>query len=632
MRRKPRREIRQSQTIIPFGVGGIFDIQGESFVGCDIYEWQGRGVPVTSDRLTAALNVRELKAADPIETGPGARASGGVPYARFPAWLFCQKCRRMVRWLRSMEQEGQPALCPTCTGGKRRLVPMRWVQICERGHLADVNWVYWAHFGAKDPEQKQCRRDNQLSFETAGGRGSGGLNTLKVRCRACNASRTLARITGQRTLEQMGVRCTGRQPWQSRDSAADCDQVPRAVQRGASNVYFPLAHSSIEIPSVTRSDTQSDIAVRVKNSIWFRPLCEIDRQAQEHVFLGMVEKLADEVDLSDDVVISVVEASKREAAGEASVETAQPGDLRAEEWAAFITEWSDLDPQGDFFTRHVPLLTPEQEGRADFDGLAASVRSVVIADRLREVRALEGFHRVKPAGRDKLVRADLDRRLGWLPASEVFGEGVFLALDEARLVTWEERDDVRARTRELDERIERHFMIDRIRERTGPTLLPRYVLLHTLSHLLIRRLAFESGYSAASLRERVYGGSSAGPTPTRQAGALVYTAAGDAEGTLGGLARQGERGALADSLIQALEDATWCSADPLCSENLAQGFGSLNYAACHACSLVSETSCEAMNSLLDRGLVVGAPGVRGFFEDVVEATVGLAANAVRVRL
>ena len=44
---------------------------------------------------------------------------------------------------------------------------------------------------------------------------------------------------------------------------------------------------------------------------------------------------------------------------------------------------------------------------------------------------------------------------------------------------------------------------------------------------------------------------------------------------------------------------TPCGAlDPLCSENLASTFASLNFAACHACTLVAETSCESGNYLL----------------------------------
>ncbi|MHB1594127.1 MAG: hypothetical protein ACYCO9_17240 [Streptosporangiaceae bacterium] len=36
---------------------------------------------------------------------------------------------------------------------------------------------------------------------------------------------------------------------------------------------------------------------------------------------------------------------------------------------------------------------------------------------------------------------------------------------------------------------------------------PRYMALHTLSHLLIRRIAIECGYNSASLGERIYTGS-----------------------------------------------------------------------------------------------------------------------------
>lgn len=620
-----QRQIRQSQTISPFGVGAIFDIQGESFVACDIYEWGGRGVPVLSERLTTSLGVRQLKAAEPMESGPFGKGVAGVPYARFPAWLFCQKCRRMVRWTRSMEQDGKAPACPDCPG-RKQLVPMRWVQVCKRGHLMDVDWRYWAHFGASQPEHKQCGANPaKLSFEALAGQGSGGLDTLLVRCRACGARRTLGGITGTETLSRMGVKCPGRQPWEHRDAAEACGESPRAVQRGASNVYFPLTHSSIEIPTASRADAQSELALDIKNSIWFQPLVKTDESS--HTFGQLVRNLADEVEATDELVIAVVRDERRQMEGQGTSVPAASGDLLAGEWAAFVTPWTDLDPDGDFVTRHVDLVTGDLSTRPDHQHLDDRVSKVVIADRLREVRVLEGFHRVAPGSRDTLVRASLRRKLDWLPATEVFGEGLFIALDESRLRVWEEREDVRGRVRELAARLDGHFMVDRLRERTGPALLPRYVLLHTLGHLLIRRLAFESGYSAASLRERVYGKSAVdGRHHEPQAGVLVYTAAGDAEGTLGGLARQGEPGRLSDTLVTALEEATWCSADPLCAENHAQGFGSLNFAACHACCLVSETSCEATNSLLDRSLLVGGNGVQGFFETVVQSTLSLAAQ------
>ena len=115
-----------------------------------------------------------------------------------------------------------------------------------------------------------------------------------------------------------------------------------------------------------------------------------------------------------------------------------------------------------------------------------------------------------------------------------------------------------------------------------------------------------------------------------QYGLLIYTASGDAEGTLGGLARQGEPDMLPELLLRLLEQAAWCSADPLCSEHGGQGYGNLNRAACHACALVPETSCEVGNVLLDRVMVVGGSGVPGFFESVVQSAREEAAHQVGV--
>jgi hypothetical protein len=113
------------------------------------------------------------------------------------------------------------------------------------------------------------------------------------------------------------------------------------------------------------------------------------------------------------------------------------------------------------------------------------------------------------------------------------------------------------------------------------------------------------------------------------AGVLIYTAAGDSEGTLGGLVRQGEPPALQTTMVEALQDARWCSSDPLCSENLASTFASLNFAACHACTLVAETSCESGNYLLDRAMVIGNDKVKGFFKPVLDAAIAAAGEGVR---
>lgn len=620
-----QRKIRQSQTIVPFGVGAIFDFKGESLVGCDIFRWGARGETIQSERLAAALGVAQFRAAPAVDSNAWAPSTAGVPYARFPTWLFCQKCRRMTRWRRSLEQEGKAPTCGTCPG-RKPLVPMRWIQICPKGHMDDVDWKRWAHSRNPDPEARQCQKDN-LFFETLPGKGAGGLDTLQVYCRSCNSRRNLMGITSKGSLKSIGVSCGGRQPWQRFDDRVSCDEVPLAVQRGASNVYFPLVHSSIEIPNPSRSDAHSEKAMAIKADDFFRPLLTVNEDAP--MFDMMIQTLADGHGVSPEYIRALARDEKQREAGRATAVEATPGDLLSEEWAAFLTP-SDNADDPHFRTRHVGLTA----GGGDTDEITSlltdRIDKVVLADRLREVRALEGFHRVTPGGKDTLVKAALAYTVNWLPAIDVRGEGIFLSIDESRLNVWEESDDVRARTAELEKRLEASFMVARLRERTGPILSPRYLLLHTFAHLLIRRLAFESGYAATSLRERIYARSSTqGDGASKQAGILIYTAAGDSEGTLGGLVRQGEPPALQTTILEALQDAMWCSSDPLCSENLASTFGSLNFAACHACTLVAETSCESGNYLLDRAMVIGNDHVQGFFKPVLEAAILQAGEGVR---
>lgn len=620
-----QRKIRQSQTVVPFGVGAIFDFKGESLVACDIFRWGSRGETIQSERLAAALGVAQFRSAPAVDSNAWAPATAGVPYARFPTWLFCQQCRRMTRWRRSLEQEGKAPTCGTCPG-RKPLVPMRWIQICPKGHMDDIDWRRWAHSQNQSPEARQCQKD-YLFFETLPGKGAGGLDSLQVHCRSCRGHRSLMAITSKGSLKGIGVSCGGRQPWQRLEHREECEEIPLAAQRGASNVYFPLVHSSIEIPNPSRSDAHSDKAMAIKGDDWFRALMTTNEESP--VFLPTVQMLARTHDVTDEYVKALVRDEKQREAGRATAVEATPGDLLGEEWAAFLTP-SDNSEDPYFRTRHIGLAGGSDGMNETTSLLTDRIDKVVLADRLREVRALQGFHRVAPAGKDTLVKAGLHHTVNWLPAIDVRGEGIFLSLDENRLNVWEESDDVRARVQELDKRLSRSFMAPRLRERTGPILIPRYVLLHTFAHLLIRRLAFESGYAVTSLRERIYARSSLeADGSSKQAGILVYTAAGDSEGTLGGLVRQGEPPALRTTVLEALQDAMWCSSDPLCSENLASTFASLNFAACHACTLVAETSCESGNYLLDRAMVVGNDKVQGFFAPVLDAAIAAAGEGVR---
>ena len=250
-------------------------------------------------------------------------------------------------------------------------------------------------------------------------------------------------------------------------------------------------------------------------------------------------------------------------------------------------------------------------------GFESYVTKVLLLERLREVNALLGFTRVESpteGGDDRAPRAPIGRGSPtWVPATQVHGEGIFLQFDEDALAAWGSREGVER----LETRLRGGHRGWRMKRQLDPDDgFPgmRYVLLHTLAHLLIRELALECGYNAASIRERVYAETEGGKA---QAGILIYTAAADSDGTLGGLVELGKPDNLGRLLRQSLDRARICASDPLCAEHDPSKDQSLHGAACHACSFVSETSCERGNRYLDRALAIATLEVAdsAFFQE-----------------
>jgi hypothetical protein len=587
------RMMRLSQTVSPFGVGSVLDILGESLMGADISEWPyDRTERVAMRRLELALGVSELRSPPSVPSYPSTNTPG-LPYQRFPRWLFCQDCRRM-HFLRASDETGEPPVCDRCGGG---LVPMRFIAVCTRkGHAMDVPWDRWAHSEPDTDDQKRCKAPNLL-FETRQS-GTEGLANLLVRCTTCGAARDLGDLTVRDSLKRIGVRCSGRQPWQ-RTAAQDCDERIEVLQRGATNVTINETTTALDIPEPSTAVRDVDAEIRSH-----RNFDDVRTAPSGPRATVLIDLIAEDLHVTPDLVRRV--ASEPPEADDAA-QHARTGLLSAE-WDAFrqAFEHPDETTGTPNFVISATSLTDEHP-RAAHRQLAARIAHVVLVHRLREVRVLHGFRRYDQQA--DLVNVDLGPRgrARWLPAVESFGEGIFLALDQDTLGAWELDEAVQRRT----QRLERRRRDSLIGSRFG-LATPRLVLLHTFAHLLMRRLAFSSGYSSASLRERVYAGSD------REAGVLLYTAAGDAEGTLGGLVRQGQPPRLAETVLAALESASWCSADPICRESHGQGLGSLNLAGCHGCALVAETSCERSNVLLDRVLLVGDDEVAGYFGPVID--------------
>lgn len=600
------RSFRKGQVVGPAGPGAIVDLGDESFVVMSIDTWRSdKMAPCDLPRLSARLGVSKLK--QPMN-GDSKNPNSSIGLLRFPRWMFCPSCRHMVRWTdedeRSTDTDKEGGGKPVCTrascSGSIQLVPMRFVQICEMGHLDDVDWLYWVHRGGH-----QCQNPEALKFLSLSGKGS-GLSSLQIECEQCGCKR------GLNELSQMNHTCRsetafsgGRQPWQRAAHGKPCSMRTTVVQRGDSNVHFSSVVSALDIPDPSRSDSESDP---------FRNVLENTNFKNAKILAVMLKKNG----LPEPQINESIESSFPELHQELGITREKFFELLFEEESSSVgvkkpevesdpiavlksEEFAILSSPGDWST---PVFsgTSYAPSQAEFGvELSRILDGVSLIDRLREVRAMRGFHRVKPS-RDGLVTATLDPSVDWLPAHEVFGEGLFLKFNSECLREWS--DDLPAneheRLRRLDARIHEQgisFL---------PTPTAGLIAIHTLSHLLIRQLCFDSGYASSSLTERLY-------VNGDSYGLLIYTADGDSEGTMGGLVRQGRPDRLPNIFARSLKSGAWCSADPLCSEGENQGMAGLNRAACHACVLVSETSCEYANALLDRRFLVGTGDMHGLF-------------------
>jgi hypothetical protein len=584
-----------SQLVSPFGPGAIFNILGESFIVEDTSKW-GKGKLLKSVRLENILGKDSI-----TEPPTGKRTSRyanakGVSLLRFPRWLFCPMCRKLKFWDYQVDETGNKPVCDSCRN-KVSLVPMRFVQVCNNGHMSDVDWSYFVHARQK---QINCKSKNLL-FKNIRGRG-GGLDSLQIECRDCGLAKTLGEITHKDYMKRIGVSCSGKQPWQHLANMTECDETPQVLQKGASNVYFPRIMSALDLPPESFFTEEDEVKEQIKDNLTFQRLSTIEKKSA--LFDPLLKAVATTFDVEESYVMRLISNSGDNKSNESL-------EISDAEWLAFnkIYEFGSLRDKHTFITEHVKLLDEQLKNDSTYKTLNRLIDKVVIARRLREVRALTGYQRYTPEG--DLIKPSFSTDFEKYPGLEVFGEGIFITLNEEVISEWEKLDSIVERADGLKQKKEISIF-----ESWLPEVTPRFILLHTFAHLLIRQMAFESGYSSASLRERIY----ASDNPNNlQAGILIYTASGDSEGTLGGLARKGESPNLAKTIISALRTSSWCSNDPICMEMEGQGIDDLNKAACHACALVSETSCIYNNTLLDRGFLFGDDkSIKGFFKPVLD--------------
>lgn len=593
-------KVRRSQAVMTYGPGAIIDFRVDnapvSVVAAGLEQWDERAKPagLHNPQKTFEYRLQRLLGVDGFRLPPVEpqreqwQESRYVPSligVRYPTWLQCPKCHKLKPAGNWAEDPGNPVLyCGPCSAaeGNRNVfvVPVRFIVACEHGHLDEFPWNMWVQ------HKDDCKGPELLLFSDG---TSSGLSGLKLKCKTCGSMRSMDGCFGSDALK--GLRCQGKRPWLASEPV-QCPATPRVLQRGASNLYFPVVLSALDIPP------WSDRMQREFGDHWAR-LCRIPDAATRIDRIQFLE-LHDKMGKTPEQINEIIETRS------ALLENATPENLKTDEYVQFTKpDFRSLDDDSEF-------EISEEEVPAE---LRHWVSRLVRATRLREVRAIRAFTRIKPPAGDtdttRYCQIQTEPK-NWLPAIEVRGEGIFVELDLAALAVWERQPEVQARAAQVNEAY-RTDWFDRHGTPPPRTITPRLLLIHSFSHALIRQLALECGYSSASLRERLY----VGHGSVEMAGLLIYTATPDSDGTLGGLVRQGRSGRFYSLVRNALQAMAWCSSDPLCIDSVQSLSEGLNLSACHSCQLLSETSCEEFNRLLDRAMLVGtpsSPGI-GFFAD-----------------
>jgi len=595
MRRSEVGEVRPSQSLTTFGVGSMVDLPNMSVMVMGTDDWAvTHAAEITEERLLRSAQAILGPQVRCFRSPPRAEDVNqktnwfddsrmiGIPVAPFPRWMVCSRCRLLspvgsqlfepkieayrperTRYTHDCSTQAKPAV----------VLPARFLVTCENGHLDDFPWVSFVHDGPSN-----C---NGLLYLYEVG-VSGEASDVEVACKGCGKKKRMGQAFGPSARKLMPA-CTARRP-QLRDyDPAGCDQQHmKPILQGASNIWFPMIISALSVPQA-----QDELGRLIEDNWAILEKAKSLEILDAFRMVGNLKAFA-KYELAElwDGIQNKLQTSPEE--------QTDPNDLKRPEWEVFINPASAIEGSS-FKLKEVE--PPE--------GYENYFEKIVLVEKLREVRSLIGFTRIESSRDFDNVSEFPSKRRGrisrrdptWLPASETNGEGIFFQFSEAAVESWAKENKA------YEAEFEQAHIQWKLSKNLDPKGYPwlRYILLHTFSHALIRQLAVECGYTSASITERLYSCIPQEGKP--MAGVLVYTAAPDSEGTLGGLCDLGKPKKLGRHIRRAMERMSLCSSDPLCSEHRASS-EKLHGAACHACSFLAETSCERGNKYLDRAVLV----------------------------
>jgi len=621
MKVKDAGQIRSSEIITTYGPGAIYNGKnGLSVMILGLDFWPESKLPSTDLTKFRPLQNKFLEdvcGKDHFRMPLNDNGhTSGIPCTPYPGWGYCSRCKLMGEIKGKPDEKSGEYHCKYCLvkprHPKNKMLAARLILLCKYGHVANFPWIEWAHGEKKDSKGKiyqPAKICEKPVLRWTFGQGGTTLANYKVKCITCEKQRGMAKATkpledfvlpsNEQGVEFLDLKCDGNIPWLSPDSEKKSRCPPPSVVsrkkvffKGnhvrASNMYFPMIVSALQIPRF-----QNPIQKIISKNKAVVDDCIYEGDSYEKI---SGKKIFSNFGFSVEDII-------RELKYRFDEKIYDEKGIKSKEFADIITsDTSQLLKNKVISISDVPI----------HDEIKKYVDIVKKIDRLTMITVLKSFTRNQPpdpfdqnSSKNEKIRCKLNRnqKIDWIPGVETRGEGIFFSLDENKLKEWEEIANLRCSS------ILKSFEDYNSSRGWEGNISTRYILLHTLAHILIRELAYTSGYGESSIRERIY-------CEKETNGILLYTASNSSEGSLGGLVRNAETDDFYRLLKGAIKKSTVCSRDPLCIESIRMegpSHSKTNGSACYACSLLPETSCENFNQLLDRKII--SDKSIGFFGD-----------------
>lgn len=562
-------DIRKTQLITTFGVGSIVDFKDDTVIiaSTDDWDYNPNDIEEVESRKIFNENLSVITDAEYFlmprttqSTNSFSKGKNITSYV-FPEKLHCSRCGNIYDF-RELDVKDRHR-CPQC---KNNLNASRFIVVCTHGHMDDFPYDWWVHGGKPCPSGVKSPRIKMVNIYNRT-----DIDSLRLECTECKTTRSMVQVFSDNALSEFP--CTCKHPHFKEPYAREqygCHDKMRARLRSASGVYFPITKAALLIPPWSK---------KVVNCI--QKNYSILKNVEEDKLVYTIRQVIHDQNITDDEIMRSWRAVK------ISMEQKR----KRSELSVYEDEYSILSKN-------------ENENEDNFSSYTATIpqkyksyfEQIAVVDRLTVTQAFTGFTRITRNEANSVAISQYPKP--WLPAVELTGEGIFIRFNKDKIVQW--RNVHSSRYKRMKKAMDESKFINESFSET-------YVMLHTFAHLFIREISNVCGYSAASIREKIYSEIN-DKNEVKMCGVLIYVSSSDSDSSLGGLISVADNEDVFERIMDSmLERASWCSGDPLCIFSTKQGYKNLNYAACHDCTLLPETSCERFNCFLDRASIVGLP-------------------------